>query len=166
MRYFLSLGSNQRDRSHNLSQALSSLEKRGIKIINSSSLYETEPVGVHSFPWFFNQVIEVDTKFNPLALLEITKKIEQHMGRKPFRQKKPRVIDIDILLAENTVMKTENLIIPHPRLEKRNFVLIPLKEISPETIHPLLNEKIKDLLKKSDDKSVVRIVKKRISFKH
>jgi len=156
MRYFLCLGSNIGDRNKNLEKALSLIEKKGAKIQKKSSVYETKPVDFPPQPWFFNQVVEVSAKLDPMDLLNVIKKIEQQMGRKPTTQKEPRIIDIDILLAEKTVIRTEKLEIPHPRMEKRNFVLIPFNEISPKTVHPLLNESIEDLRKKSKDHSAVR----------
>jgi len=156
MRYFLCLGSNIGDRSKNLEKALSLIEKEGAKILKKSSVYETEPVDFPPHPCFFNQVVEVSAKLDPMDLLSAIKKIEQQMGRKPAIQKEPRIIDIDILLAEKTVIRTEKLEIPHPRMDKRNFVLIPFNEISPKTVHPLLNESIEDLRKKSKDRSSVR----------
>ncbi len=107
---------------------------------------------------FYNKVIEVESGLNPERLLIVIKRIEKNMGRKPAASKWPRLIDIDILIAENTIIHNENLEIPHRGLEKRNFVMIPFNEISSNMIHPVLKEKIKDLLKKSKDKSIVKIV--------
>ncbi|MGD8535142.1 MAG: 2-amino-4-hydroxy-6-hydroxymethyldihydropteridine diphosphokinase [Candidatus Aminicenantes bacterium] len=154
------LGSNLGDRGKNLEQAHSLLRKEGIRIIQLSSVYETQPVNLPSQPWFYNQVIEVKAEIAPLVLLALIKRIERSMGRKTPIQKGPRVIDIDILLAEDKVIHTEELSIPHPRLNKRNFVLIPFAEISPKTVHPLLKENIQNLLEKSSDHSTVKPVKK------
>jgi 2-amino-4-hydroxy-6-hydroxymethyldihydropteridine diphosphokinase len=159
MKYFLCLGSNVGDRSKNLEKALFLIEKKGSKIIKKSSVYETEPVDSPPQPSFFNQVVEISSKLDPMGLLKVIKKIEQQMGRKSTTQNEPRIIDIDILLAEKAVIRTEKLDIPHPRMEKRNFVLIPFNEISPKTVHPLLNASIEDLRKKSKDHSAVRKIK-------
>lgn len=156
MRCFLSLGSNLGDRAENIKRALDLLEASGVKIIQRSSLYETQPVDLASQPWFYNQVVEAECRLDPQLLLAIIKDTERKMGRKSRQPKGPRLIDIDILLAGEAVIQSEDLIIPHPRLEKRNFVLIPLKEISPDTIHPLLGERVEVLWQKSKDKSVVR----------
>jgi len=159
MRYFLSLGSNVGKRRTNLEKAILSLKAEGIKIRQSSVLYETEPVDLpplDSQRWFVNQVIEVDIDIEPMALLHLVKKIEKKMGRTTSLPKAPRIIDIDILLAEDRIFQTEDLMIPHPRLEKRNFVLIPLREIAPETLHPVLKKTIKRLAETSPDRSVVR----------
>jgi len=159
MRYFLSLGSNLGDREKNLTHALFLLEKEGVKILKISSLYETQPVDFPSQPWFYNQLVEVRTKANPEALLNLVKKIEQEMGRKHRQKKGPRIIDIDIILAEGIVIRKKELKIPHPRMEKRNFVLLPFVEISPDTVHPVFNEDMKTLWKKSDDRSTVKQIK-------
>lgn len=156
MRYFLSLGSNLGDRAKNLAKAISLLEKQGVKVMQASSLYETEPVDFPDQPWFFNQVIEVETDRKPSDFLNLVKKAESKIGRKTLKTKGPRIIDIDILLAEQVVIQKDELVIPHPRMETRNFVLVPLKEISPETIHPILKVKIEDLWKRSRDKAAVR----------
>jgi len=158
MRYFLCLGSNLGDRKDNLAQALNFLEKEGIDIIKESSLYETQPVDFPSESWFYNQVVEIEADLKPEALLTLIKIIEKKMGRDIRTRKGSRVIDIDIILVENVIVQTNGLEIPHPRLKKRNFVLVPFAEISPDTVHPLLNMTVKDLLKKSDDRSVVKLV--------
>jgi len=156
MKYFLIFGSNLGDREKNLTDALSLLEKEGVEVISVSSLYETQPVDLPSQPWFYNQVVEVKSNVNPKLLLELIKKIEKKMGREYHVNKGPRVIDMDILLAEDTVVQTKELIIPHPRMEERNFVLVPFAEISPDTVHPMLDERIGDLLRKSNDSSLVK----------
>lgn len=159
MIYFLSIGTNLGDRRKNLAHALSLLEKEGIEILRVSSLYETQPVDIPSQPWFYNQVIEIRSNVNPMAFLALIKKIESKIGRMDHSYKGPRIIDIDILMVEKTVVQTKELKIPHPRMEKRNFVLLPFVEISPDTIHPIINEKIIDLLNKSNDHSIVKQVK-------
>jgi 2-amino-4-hydroxy-6-hydroxymethyldihydropteridine diphosphokinase len=155
MRYFLSLGSNLGDREKNLAHALSFLQKQGVKIFKISSIYETQPVDIPSEYWFYNQVAEVQAAAGPEDFLALIKSIEQKMGRKAEARNANRIIDIDILLAERKVIQTEELEIPHPRMEKRNFVLIPLMEISPDAVHPTLGETIRDLWKKSSDNSIV-----------
>jgi 2-amino-4-hydroxy-6-hydroxymethyldihydropteridine diphosphokinase len=156
MKYFLCLGSNLGDRAKNLERALVLLEEAGVKIVQRSSLYETQPVDLTSQPWFFNQVVEAESNLNAHDLLGMIKYIEKRIGGKAPFSRGPRLIDIDILLAEENVVQTEELVIPHPRLDKRNFVLIPLSEISPQSIHPLFGEKIEDLCRKSKDTSLVK----------
>ncbi|HEA64626.1 MAG TPA: 2-amino-4-hydroxy-6-hydroxymethyldihydropteridine diphosphokinase [Candidatus Aminicenantes bacterium] len=165
MRYFLSLGSNLGDKEKNLTLALFLLEKEGVEILKMSSLHETQPVDFPSQPWFYNQLVEVRTKANPEALLDLVKKIEQKMRRKRGQKKGPRIIDIDIILAEDSVIRKKDLKIPHPKMEKRNFVLLPFIEISPDTVHPVFNEDMKTLWKKSDDRSIVKQIKRQAIHK-
>ena len=155
MHYFLSLGSNLGNRRANLGRALAELKKARVKVLRSSSLYRTQPVGYAAQPWFYNQVVEVSTALEPAALLALIKTVEKGLGRRPARKNRPRTIDIDILLAEERVFSTRQLTVPHPRMAGRNFVLVPLLEIAPAAIHPSLKEKISDLHKRSQDKSAV-----------
>jgi 2-amino-4-hydroxy-6-hydroxymethyldihydropteridine diphosphokinase len=160
MRYFLSLGSNLGDKEKNITDALALLQEHGVEILKISSLYETQPVDFPSQPWFYNQLVKIRTKAQPEALLELARKIEQKMGRKRRLKKGPRIIDIDIVLAEDYVIHKKELKIPHPRMGKRNFVLLPFVEISPETVHPVLKESMKTLWEKSKDQSIVKQIKK------
>ncbi len=156
MRYFLSLGTNLGNRKRNLALVRSLLEEKGVKIIRASSVYRTEPVDVSDQPWFDNQVVEVDAEVDPLALLNLVKAIERKLKRVPAFDKGPRTIDIDILLAGDRVVRTRRLVIPHPRMTQRNFVLVPLREIAPQAVHPLLHKKIIDLARVCADPAVVR----------
>ena len=161
MRYFLGLGSNLGNRRLHLSRALESLERANVKVLRSSSLYRTQPVGYSAQPWFYNQVVEVRADMEPADLLALIKKVESEMGRRPAPKNRPRIIDIDILLAEDRVVTTKPLTIPHPRLAERNFVLVPLLEIAPAAVHPLLDGAISELYKRSRDKArVIRIPKR------
>lgn len=158
MKYHLSLGANLGDRSENLKRCQAALTEAGIKTLKRSSIYETQPVGDFLDQlWFLNQVVEVVSELEPDQLLRALKQIERSMGRERSHQGESRPIDIDILLAENRIMNTKDLKIPHPRLEKRNFVLVPLQEIAPDTLHPVLELDIKTLWEKSSDKSQVRL---------
>jgi len=160
MKYFLSLGSNQGDRKKNIARALFLLQGEGVEIRRVSSLYETEPVDIPSQTWFYNSIAEVQASVEPDSLLTLIKSIEQKMGREEGARKEPRIIDIDIIMAEDEVIHTEDLEIPHPRMQKRNFVLAPFVEISPDTIHPVLKRHIKKLLEESTDLSAVHRIKK------
>jgi 2-amino-4-hydroxy-6-hydroxymethyldihydropteridine diphosphokinase len=155
MKYFLSLGSNLGNRRANLARAACLLGEKGIDVLRSSSVYRTEPVDLPDQPWFYNQVLEIDAACNPLALLNVVKSIERAMKRTPTVDKGPRTIDIDILLAGRTVVQTRRLTVPHPRMDRRNFVLVPLREIAPHAVHPKLHERIDVLAKMSKDRAAV-----------
>jgi 2-amino-4-hydroxy-6-hydroxymethyldihydropteridine diphosphokinase len=156
MKYHIGLGSNIGEREENLAQAIELLKKNGVNILKKSSIYETSPVGNKEQPWFLNQVLEVQSDSDPKALLRLVLGIEKKMGRTRKTPKGPRCMDIDILLAEDEIVQSPDLSIPHPEMANRNFVLVPLKEIAYDTIHPVLKEKIGDLWLNSKDRSIVR----------
>lgn len=157
-RFFLSLGSNRGDRRKNLARARRLLEDSGVRVRRASSLYRTQPVGYARQRWFYNQVLEVEAALSPFDLLDAVQDVERRMKRRPTFRNGPRNIDIDILLAGKTVVLTRNLVIPHPRLARRNFVLAPLNEIAPEEVHPILHQDVAALCAGSRDRSVVRKV--------
>ncbi len=178
---YLGLGSNLGDRGASLREARRRIASLGLKITQASSVYETEPVGFRDQPWFLNQVIEVDTTgvrflrpdaeidsakedlLEAAALLDALLEIEREMGRQRTVTDGPRVIDIDLLLYgdrvfyQNEKKETPRLIIPHPRMHLRRFVLEPLCEIAPDRIHPSLNKTCRQLLDDLDDTSVIRL---------
>lgn len=129
---YLGLGSNLGDRLDYIERALDGISDLG-KIVQKSDIYETEPVGYKDQGDFLNMVIEFQTPLSPFALLSELQRIESKLGRDRANEKRfgPRVIDIDILLFNDEVVDTEILKIPHPRMHERNFVLIPLRQISP-----------------------------------
>lgn len=146
---YLCLGSNLGKREENLSQALTLLSLK-VNLDKVSSIYETEPVPIlnrdKEQPLFLNLVCRINTNLPPDELLHFAKDIETRMGRVPSEQiNSPRPIDIDILFYDNEIMETQNLTIPHPRLEDRAFVLIPLAEIAPDLVHPKLDKNISQL---------------------
>lgn len=130
---YLSLGSNIGDTKSNLDRAIESLGEK-INILNRSSYYETEPVGYKDQDWFLNIVLEGETGLGPEELLRFTQGIECKMKRKKTIRFGPRIIDIDILLYGQIQLQTEDLIIPHPRMCERAFVMVPLYEIAPNLI--------------------------------
>lgn len=136
MRAFLGLGSNLGDRAYYLSEALSALKRSTITIQSISRIYETEPWGVQDQPMYWNQVIEVETSLAPLDLLHACQEIEQRLGRVRKEHWGSRTIDIDLLIYDNEVSESNELKLPHPYLEDREFVLAPLREIAPNLILP------------------------------
>ena len=154
---FLGLGSNLGDKRKNLDEAKIRIEESIGKIVNCSSVYQTEPWGFKSENDFLNMVICVETNLHPSGLLGRILMIESQMGRtRCDNQYSSREIDIDILLYENEIVDEIALKIPHPKLHERRFVLVPLCEIGSEIIHPVLNQSVESLLKSCKDKSKVR----------
>lgn len=161
------LGSNEGDRAEVLKIARRRLQNLSSRQIVVSSLYETEPWGFESDVWFLNQAIKIETELDPHVLLVKLLKIEKSLGR--VREEKnekdqkescysSRTIDIDILLYDNVVTNTAELQLPHPRMHLRRFALMPLSEINPGMIHPLLRKSIKELLEECPDRfGVIRI---------
>ncbi|HMF79454.1 MAG TPA: 2-amino-4-hydroxy-6-hydroxymethyldihydropteridine diphosphokinase [Bryobacteraceae bacterium] len=141
-RVYLSLGSNIGERQENLDRAVARLEPAGVHVVRRSSVYETEPQDVSNQPWFLNIVVECETRCFPLQLLTAVLGIERDLGRKRGAaiRRGPRVIDIDILLYGNSTIETPRLVVPHPRMLERRFVLEPLLEIAPGLRHPATKE--------------------------
>lgn len=129
---FLSLGSNLGDPVQNLLWALGRLQEAGLKLVKTSGIYLTEPVGYLDQPDFYNMVVQMETDFVPRKLLEICQAIEQESGRVREIPWGPRTLDIDILFYGERLVEEEDLQIPHPRLKERAFVLVPLQEIAPD----------------------------------
>ena len=142
---YVALGSNLGDKEANLRKALELLQERGVEIVKTSTFISTEPYGVTDQPTFLNGVCEVRTSLEPLALLHTLLEIEQEMGRVRLRHWGERNIDLDLLLYEDVVMDTPELKLPHPDMQNRDFVLLPLAEIAPELVHPILQKSIEEL---------------------
>jgi 2-amino-4-hydroxy-6-hydroxymethyldihydropteridine diphosphokinase len=145
---FIALGSNLGDRRANVLDALERIRKLpGTRIVKESSFYESEPHG-DAKTWFVNGVIEIETDLSPDNLLRKLKGIESTMGRKRVKGKRwgSRVIDLDVLLYGSLVVRKRALKIPHPELANRRFVILPLSELGPQMIHPVLQVTVSDLL--------------------
>ena len=133
---YIALGSNLGDRAENLREAESALSAV-VSVRMRSTVHETAPQYVTDQPAFLNMVVAGDTSLTPEALLRRLKSIEQALGRKPSRRFGPRLIDLDILYYDDQIIERPDLVIPHPRIAERVFVLQPLSEIAPEKRHPL-----------------------------
>ena len=186
---YIGLGSNIGDREANLGEAIARIEKLGPAIVQESSIYETEPVGLADQPWFLNQIIETkiiagltlgngpalgdpdaSATVQAGALLCELLKIEHEMGRTRTIANGPRVIDIDLLLFGDKIIAHSkddeewpfmDLTVPHPRMHLRRFVLEPLCEIAPELVHPVLRTTCREVLASLDDDSWVRVYRQR-----
>ena len=155
-KFYLSLGSNLGERENKLTRAMEELEKRKVKILHRSSIYETEPVEIREQAWFLNCAIEVETSMQPQQFMSAMLEIELLLGRRRETKYGPRTIDLDILLEGDTILNTPQLTIPHPKMAERRFVLVPLAEIGPQAIHPVLRRTIAELLALCPDQSEVR----------
>lgn len=153
---YLALGTNLGDRIANLQAAINLLSSKAI-IVQESSVYVTPPWGIVDQPDFLNQVIKIKTNLTPTCLLRFIKNIEIKMGRQKTFRNGPRLIDLDILFYGTQVINKKALTIPHPRLQDRAFVLVPLSEIAPDFIHPVLNETVTSLLSKVEPEGVQRL---------
>lgn len=150
---FISVGSNSGNKLENCQKGIQSLISSGSsRIIVRSRIYETEPVDFYDQEWFINYVVKIETDLDPLQLLDQIESIQHDAGRikDPIRFG-PRIIDLDIVLYDNVVIKSDRLIVPHPRMHKRRFVLKPICDIDPKTIHPVFKKEMQSLLDDLDE---------------
>jgi 2-amino-4-hydroxy-6-hydroxymethyldihydropteridine diphosphokinase len=160
-RIFLGIGTNLGKREDNLKKALVLIKEHVGPVKLASSVHETEPWGFHSENDFLNMVVEVETTLSPSGLLGRVLMIESLLGRlREGKEYKSRIIDIDILLYGQRVIEKKVLVIPHPLMHARRFILVPFCEIAGDMIHPVLKKSIQELLKGCKDKSRVRKYKK------
>lgn len=153
---YLALGSNLGDRRENLRQAVASLSPQ-LDIKARSFIYETDPWGFEEQPKFLNMAVKAQTYLEPEPLLKHLKRLEIALGRQASFPNGPRLIDIDILFFDDLVMDTPILTVPHPRLHERGFVLLPMMDIAPDLVHPLLKKSIRDLLASSSVDGIVQV---------
>ncbi|HVZ80847.1 MAG TPA: 2-amino-4-hydroxy-6-hydroxymethyldihydropteridine diphosphokinase [bacterium] len=149
-----SLGSNLGDRSGYLALARDHFIDK-FRMVRFSRIYETEPVDLVDQPWFLNQVVEIRTELSPESLLEWARSLEARAGRQRDIPKGPRTLDVDILLYDDLVEEGPDLILPHPRLEMRRHVLVPLRELSPGLVLPGSGRTLEEALERVPDKAKV-----------
>lgn len=142
---YVALGSNLGDKKKNLQRALMLMMQQGVEVLQVSGYFATEPYGVTDQPQFLNAVCKVRTNLEPVALLRTLLATELAMGRVRLRHWGERNIDLDLLLYENVVMQTPELTLPHPDMQNRDFVLLPLLDIAPELVHPLLHKTVREM---------------------
>jgi 2-amino-4-hydroxy-6-hydroxymethyldihydropteridine diphosphokinase len=153
---FLLIGGNEGDKRSQLAKACENIAGSGCRILRKSSLYETAPWGKTDQNDFFNQALQVQTALDAAILMDILLEIEEKMGRRRLEKYGSRIIDIDILFFNAEIIHSPRLIIPHPEIQNRRFVLAPMEEIAPEHVHPVLRKSIRDLLAVCPDKLEVR----------
>ncbi|UBH13055.1 2-amino-4-hydroxy-6-hydroxymethyldihydropteridine diphosphokinase [Macrococcus armenti] len=147
MRVYISFGSNIGDREQQINEALNKLQQVcDTELVTVSSLYETAPVGGVIQDDFLNGAAIVETSLTPIDFLNEIQRIELELGRERKVHWGPRTIDLDVLLMDDYIIEHERLNVPHPYMHERSFVLIPLAEIAPEAVHPILNKSIKELV--------------------
>jgi 2-amino-4-hydroxy-6-hydroxymethyldihydropteridine diphosphokinase len=157
---YLCIGGNLGEREANLEETREFLEFNFGDVVETSSVYESEGWEMENVPAFLNQVVKIETELTPLELLQEIAELEEFYGR----ERKTgiylsREMDVDVLLYNDEIVETEKLIVPHPKMAMRRFVLEPLNEIAPDLVHPMLKKTIAELLKDCEDKSVLKKIK-------
>jgi 2-amino-4-hydroxy-6-hydroxymethyldihydropteridine diphosphokinase len=157
---FLGIGGNIGEKLQNFKKVSNKIENLLGTIISISSIYETPPWGFESDNPFWNQVIHIETSYSAFELLEKIQNIEKDFGRKKTKLNyADREIDIDILYFDDEIIESEKLIVPHPKIQLRKFVLVPLVEIAPELIHPLFRMNSRKMLEYCNDNSLIKRIK-------
>ena len=154
---YLSLGSNIGRREAHLDAAIERLNAPDLRVLRVSPTYETEPVDYTSQPLFLNLVLEAETTLFPMQLLARVGRIERVLGRVRSVPKGPRIIDIDVLLYGQSIIRTAKLELPHPRMAERRFVLAPLADLSPDLRHPATHRTVKEMLDAAPRQGVRRV---------
>lgn len=159
---YIGFGSNVGDRVDFCDRAVTLLSLLPHSTLTGVSLlYETEPVFDHAQPgdgWFLNGVVQVDTDITPRSLMMVLREIERALGREDAHRAGPRTIDLDILFYGDRVIEEPDLVVPHPRLHQRRFVLMPLSELAPLLVHPVRQRSVNQMLADVDDRSGVRLL--------
>lgn len=155
---FLSLGSNLGNKKKNIAQALVYVKEK-TKIIHISSYYETEPVGYLNQPSFLNIAVHARTLLSPLDLLSFLQTIEKKLKKSKTQKNGPRTIDMDLLFYDHLILKEPHLVIPHPRISQRAFVLGPLSEIAPSFVHPVAQKTIQEIFIELSTKKKIKKIK-------
>jgi 2-amino-4-hydroxy-6-hydroxymethyldihydropteridine diphosphokinase len=150
---YLALGTNLGDRLANLKEAIAALTPQ-MEVKTKSQVYETPPWGYEDQPKFLNQVVKVTTYLDPELLLKHLKRLEVALGRKVSFPNGPRLIDIDLLLYDDLVLNKPSLVIPHPRLHQRGFVLLPLMDIAPDLVHPIHKKSVREMAAQCDVRGI------------
>ena len=154
---YLALGTNLDDRAANLKQAIGALTPQ-LEVKAKSQVYETPPWGFEDQPKFLNQVIKANTYLDPEPLLKHLKRLEVALGRKESFPNGPRLIDLDILFYDDLVMDKPSIVIPHPRLQERGFVLLPLMEIAPNLVHPVNKKSVREMAEMCNVEGIEKFV--------
>ncbi|HEX7619585.1 MAG TPA: 2-amino-4-hydroxy-6-hydroxymethyldihydropteridine diphosphokinase [Anaerolineales bacterium] len=150
---YLALGSNLGNRSDNLQAAIAAMPP-AVRVLALSPVYETPPWGLNDQPAFLNMALKGETTLAPVELLKFLKLLETKLGRQPAVRWGPRRIDMDILFYADLVFDSPELVLPHPRLHERAFVLAPLADLAPDFVHPVLGKPVRDLLSALDSTGV------------
>lgn len=152
---YIALGTNLGDRLANLRAAVAAMPPE-VTLLAESHVYETPPWGYEDQPPFLNMVVKAETTLEPEPLLKYLKQVEAELGREQNFRWGPRLIDLDILFYDDLFLDTPPLVIPHPRLHERAFVLVPLADVAPELVHPVLQKSIKDILSELEMEGIAR----------
>ena len=161
VKVYLGLGSNLGNKLENIKKAIKYI-KKDLKITKISPVYKTEPVGCKNQDWFLNCAAEIWTKLTPPELFKFLQSVETKLKRKKTFKNGPRTIDIDVLFYGSNIIKTKKLIVPHPRMHIRLFVLEPLSKINPNFVHPKLGKTVAELKNNLKNKNGVELYNKKI----
>ncbi len=148
----IALGANLPSRfgtpAETIQAAIDALEDNGIRVVKSSRIWLTAPVPISDQPWYHNAVVEAETELDGFQLLSLLHKIEADFGRVRFERNEPRVLDLDLVAYNREIIDRPSLIVPHPRMHERAFVLLPLQDIAPEWVHPISGADLPSLINK------------------